>query len=176
VPVDIGQQASRRLQPAVDEKPRQDQPHCVIGDLCLPPQFDLALHRLEVALHAVHTNGQCVNQVKALGVLGQHGSEIAAERHIGADKHAQARGQAHAKRLVMRITDTNRKAASFHLGLEIENSKYLLAVIGSGIFFIHHRDVAKAQGFKQRAGYKRTSAHSFRILNLYGVNSDQKIV
>jgi hypothetical protein len=33
--------------------------------------LDLALHRFEVALDAVHANRQSVDQVEALGALGQ---------------------------------------------------------------------------------------------------------
>jgi hypothetical protein len=43
--------------------------------LRLLPVFDLVLHRLEVALNAVHTYGEGVDQVEALAVLGQDRSE-----------------------------------------------------------------------------------------------------
>jgi hypothetical protein len=41
------------------------------------------------------------------------------------------------------------QTASLHLRLKIENAKRLHAVVGRGIFFVHHGDVAKAQGFDQ---------------------------
>jgi len=37
----------------------------------LPPGLNLALQRLEVPLNPVHAHRECVNQVEALGVLGQ---------------------------------------------------------------------------------------------------------
>ncbi len=42
-------------------------------DLRLTPALDLVLHRLEVPLNAVHSNGKGIDQVEALGVFGQHG-------------------------------------------------------------------------------------------------------
>ena len=42
-PVDLRQQASWRFQLAVDERRVQDQPRGIVGDLGLPPQFNLAL-------------------------------------------------------------------------------------------------------------------------------------
>jgi hypothetical protein len=75
--VDLGQQTSGRLQLAVDESCVEDQLRRVVGDLRLPPQFDLALQRLEVPLNSVHTNRERINQVEALGVLGQYRREHA---------------------------------------------------------------------------------------------------
>jgi hypothetical protein len=148
--VDIGQQTPGRVQLAVDECGIENQLGPLIGKLCLPPVFDLALHGFEVPLDPVHSDGKSINQIEALAVLSQDRSEIAAEGHVGTDKNAQTRGQAQAQRLVVRVANADREAASFHLGLQIENSKHLHAVVGSGIFFIHHCDVAKAQGFNQR--------------------------
>ena len=84
--VDLGQQASWRFQLAVDERRVQDQPCGIVGDLRLPPQFNLALQGLEIPLDSVHAYRERINQVEALGVLGQDRREIAAECHIGATK------------------------------------------------------------------------------------------
>jgi hypothetical protein len=70
-PVDIGQQTPGRFQLAVDECGIEDQLSPLIGDLCLPPVFDLALHGFEVSLDPVHSDGKSVNQIEALAVLGQ---------------------------------------------------------------------------------------------------------
>src|SRR4029077_19948429 len=43
----------------------------LVGDLCLPPRLNLALQRLEVPLNPVHAYRERVNQIEALGVLGQ---------------------------------------------------------------------------------------------------------
>jgi hypothetical protein len=56
---------------AVDESRVEDQPRRIIGDLRLPPRLNLALQRLEVPLNPVHADRECINQVEALGVLGQ---------------------------------------------------------------------------------------------------------
>jgi hypothetical protein len=73
--VNLGQQASWRFQLAVDERRVQDQPCGIVGDLRLPPQFNLALQGLEIPLDSVHAYRERINQVEALGVLGQDGSE-----------------------------------------------------------------------------------------------------
>ena len=76
-PVDFGQQTLGRIQLAVDECGIEDQFRPLIGDLRLPPVFDLALHGLEVPLDSVHSDGKSINQIEALAVLGQNGSEHA---------------------------------------------------------------------------------------------------
>jgi hypothetical protein len=55
----------------------EDQLGPLIGDLCLPPVFDLELHRFEVPLDPVHSDGKSINQIEALAVLGQNGREHA---------------------------------------------------------------------------------------------------
>jgi hypothetical protein len=72
-PVDFRQQASRRLQPAVDERRVEDQPRGVIGDLCLPPRLNLALQRLEVPLNPVDSKRERINQVETLVCLASTG-------------------------------------------------------------------------------------------------------
>ena len=64
-----------RVQLAIDEGCVEDQLSPLIGDLCLPPVFDLALHRLEVPLDPVHSDSKSVNQIEALAVFGQDRSE-----------------------------------------------------------------------------------------------------
>ena len=76
-PVDVTEQASRRLQLSFDECRVEDQLRPLVGDLRLPPQFNLALERLEVPLNPVHANLKGIQQVEALGMLGQHGRKHA---------------------------------------------------------------------------------------------------
>jgi hypothetical protein len=76
-PVDLGQQTPGRVQLAIDKGRIEDQLGPLIGDLRLPPVFDLALHGLEVPLDSVHSNGKGINQIEALAVLGQNRSEHA---------------------------------------------------------------------------------------------------
>ena len=55
----------------------EDQLRLGIVDLSLAPCPDLALYRLEVPLDAVYTNGERIDEVEALGVLGQDRREHA---------------------------------------------------------------------------------------------------
>lgn len=48
-----------------------------IGNLGLAPRLDLPVHRLKVPLDAVHSDGQRIDPVKALGVPGQDWREHA---------------------------------------------------------------------------------------------------
>jgi len=41
------------------------------------PRLDLFPHRLEVPLHAIHTNGEDVHEAQVFGVFGEHGREHA---------------------------------------------------------------------------------------------------
>src|SRR5579864_629712 len=118
--MDLGQQTPGRVQLAVDECGIEDQLGPLIGELCLPPVFDLALNGFEVPLDSVHSDGKSINQIEALAVLGQDRSEVAAERHVGAYENTQACGEAEAQRFVVRVADANREAASLHLGLQVK--------------------------------------------------------
>jgi hypothetical protein len=68
--MDRGQQASWCFQLAVDERRVQDQPCGIVGDLDLPPQFNLALQRLEVPLDSVHAYREPVGEAELPGVFG----------------------------------------------------------------------------------------------------------
>jgi hypothetical protein len=73
--VDIGKQTSGRFQLAINERRVEDQPRCIVADLRLPPQFNLALQRLEIPLDPVDSNRDRINQVETLGVFGKHRRE-----------------------------------------------------------------------------------------------------
>jgi hypothetical protein len=73
--MNLGQQTPGRVQLAIDKGRIEDQLGPLIGELRLPPVFDLALHWFEVPLDPVHSYGKSVNQIEALAVLGQNGSE-----------------------------------------------------------------------------------------------------
>ena len=47
----------------------------VITDLCLPSSLNLSSHWLKAPLNSINPNCQSVDQIEALGVLGQDGSE-----------------------------------------------------------------------------------------------------
>jgi hypothetical protein len=76
-PVYFGEQSSRGFELAVNERRVEDQLRRLVGDLRFPPQFPLALQRLEVPLNSVHANRERINEIEALGVLGKHGREHA---------------------------------------------------------------------------------------------------
>jgi hypothetical protein len=46
------------------------------------------LHRLEVALHAVNTDGQRVLEIEMFGVFGEQQCKVTLERHVVAHEHA----------------------------------------------------------------------------------------
>ena len=75
--VNVGEKALGCFEFTVDERRIEDQLGSIIGDLRLAPGVNLPLHRLKVTLNAVHSDRQCIDQVKALGVLGQHRGEHA---------------------------------------------------------------------------------------------------
>src|SRR5260370_22155584 len=77
--MDLGQQALGSVQLTIDEGRVENQLRLGVGDLRLLPVFDLALHRLEVPLDAVHTYRERVDQVEALAVLGQDRREHAGD-------------------------------------------------------------------------------------------------
>jgi hypothetical protein len=79
--VDLGKQASGRFQLAIDERGVKDQLRCLISDLRLPPCLNLALQRLKVPLNPVLANRERINEVEALGVLGQDRREVPLESH-----------------------------------------------------------------------------------------------
>jgi len=49
----------------------------------------------------------------------------------------------------MRVSNTNRKSSTFHLGLKIEDAEHFHTISRDGVFFIDYADVAKAKGFNQ---------------------------
>ena len=75
--MNLGQQTPGHVQLAIDECGIEDELGPLIGDLCLPPMFDLSLHRFEVPLNPVHTDGKGIHQIEALAVLGKDRSEHA---------------------------------------------------------------------------------------------------
>jgi len=69
-PVYSGQEALRGVRFGVHECRVEDQLGALVGDLCLTALLDLALHRLKVALDAIDSNRERIDQIEALGVLG----------------------------------------------------------------------------------------------------------
>ncbi len=61
--MNLGQQALGSVQLALNECRVEDQLRAGIGDLRLTPALDLALHRLEIPLDAVHSNGKGIDKI-----------------------------------------------------------------------------------------------------------------
>jgi hypothetical protein len=72
----------RLLGASFDERTVDDQFRLGVTDLSLPLRLDLSPHGFEVALDPIHSHGKCVNQIEALGVLGQDGRKVPTERHV----------------------------------------------------------------------------------------------
>src|SRR5579864_5946497 len=125
--MDVGQETLWSIEPAVDKSRVENQLGPLVSDLRLPPVLDLELHRLEVALDTVHSNRKCIDQVKALRVFGEHRCEVPGKRHVRTHEHSVATGHRQPHALVMRVAHTDRKAATFHFGCEIEDSEHLHA-------------------------------------------------
>ena len=114
-------------------------------NLRLSPQFNLALQRFEVPLNPVHADGERINQVEALGMLGEDRREIAAECHIGADEDPQAGGESQTNGLVVGVTNADGETASSHLCFEIKHAKHLHAIGRDCAFLLDNPDVTKAR-------------------------------
>ena len=74
--VDLGQQALC-VEVTLHKCRVEDQLRLGVGDLGPAPRLDLALHWLKVLLDPVHSDGQRIDQVEALGVLRQDRREHA---------------------------------------------------------------------------------------------------
>jgi len=70
----------RRLQLSPYKRPIEDGFGPVVADLALPLHLDLAPHRFKSSLNPVNTHRQGVDQIEALGVLGQDRREHALDK------------------------------------------------------------------------------------------------
>jgi hypothetical protein len=68
---------------------------------------DLLPHRREVPLHAVDSDREDVHETYVLGVLGEHGREIAVERHVVADQHPITNSESEPHGLVIGISNSD---------------------------------------------------------------------
>ena len=75
--MNIWKQALRSVELAVNKCRVDDQLRLGIADLGLTPRLDLTLHGFKVTLDAIHTDGQGIDQIETLGVLGQDRREFA---------------------------------------------------------------------------------------------------
>src|SRR5712691_7296074 len=103
-----------------DEGLVDDELRLLIPDPALFPEFDLAAHRLEVALHAVHADRYRIDEAEVFRVFREDGAEIPLERHVVADKDTIADRHREAHRLVVRVPDADRETAPFEGGFEVE--------------------------------------------------------
>src|SRR6266436_765743 len=68
-------QVCRGVKLAFHECPVDDQFRCFVRQARPLPRVYLFPHRLEVPLHAVHSNREDVHEAQMFGVLGEHGRE-----------------------------------------------------------------------------------------------------
>lgn len=71
------------------------------------PGLDLFSHWFEVPLHSVNSDRKDVHETDVLGVLGEHGREIAVKRHVVANQDSVADGEGKAHGLVVGVSNTN---------------------------------------------------------------------
>jgi hypothetical protein len=62
---------------ALDERLVNDHLRGDIAEFGLPPGFDLLLHRAEIPLHPVHSDGNRIQQVQGFRVLCEHRCKVA---------------------------------------------------------------------------------------------------
>ena len=86
--MDISGQMPGSFELSGDKGSIDDEPRRIVGDLQTAPLFDVLAHGLEVPLHAIHADGQGIQNGKVLGVLGQHRREFALEGKIVTDKNS----------------------------------------------------------------------------------------
>ena len=82
---ELGEQALRSVELAVNKPRVEDQLRLDIADLGLAPRLDLALHRLEVSLAAVNSNGKDFIQNLCQGIVrswGYYGNEAQNHTHL----------------------------------------------------------------------------------------------
>jgi len=72
-------QMFRRFELSLNEGAIDDELRIAVIDLVSSPGCNLTLHRVEVPLHAIHSNAQSIRQAKPARVLGEHGSEHAGD-------------------------------------------------------------------------------------------------
>ena len=75
--MDLWQKGPGRFQFAIYERPVENQLCLLVADLGLLPALHLQSHRLKASLNPVDANCKCVDQIEALGVLGQDRGERA---------------------------------------------------------------------------------------------------
>ena len=120
-----------------------------VGQFVLAPGGDLALHGFEVALHAVHADGDGIEEGEGFGMFGENGGEVSLEGHIGANEDAIAASEGQAHRLVVRISQADGEAAAVDFGFEVKDAEHFHAVGGDGVFVVDGADVAEAESFDE---------------------------
>ncbi len=94
-------------------------------------------------LYSVDANRDAVDERERLRVFREHGSKISRERHVRAHEHAIAAGHRQPHAFSVEVAQPDGKAASFHLGFEVENPKGFHVVRGDCVFIVDDTDVRK---------------------------------
>ena len=80
-----------------------------------------------------------------LRVLGEHGREVAVERHVVADEDAIADREGKPHRFVVGVPETQGVASAVESGLQIEDAEEFHAIFGDGILVADDADLAERQ-------------------------------
>ena len=75
--MDSPRQVLRNFEFALDERLVDDHLGGDIAEFGLPPGFDLLLHRAEIPLHPVDSDGNRIQQVQGFRVLREHRRKVA---------------------------------------------------------------------------------------------------
>src|SRR5712692_6198581 len=145
--MDSSSQVPGGVELTFDESPVDGEFRGFVRETRFRPGGDLLLHRLEIALHPIHSDRERVYEAQVLGVLGEHRTEISVKRHVVANEHPVADREREAHGFVVGVAEADRKSATLKDGFEVQDSEHLHPVFRHCIFVPHHGDVPEAQGF-----------------------------
>src|SRR5436189_198657 len=110
--MNIPRENARDVDVAFDERSVDHEFRVIVADLFGAPRLDLLTKRIEIALNAVHTNRQRIYDREILRVFRKDRRELALERQVVANKHAQTRREPEAHGFVIGVPDSDRETAA----------------------------------------------------------------
>jgi len=90
--MDLPCQVPRCVEFALDERLVDDEPGRNLCELRIVPTLDRLHHRLEVALHIVHSDREGVLQREVFAVFGEHRREVSGKGQVFANEDPVADG------------------------------------------------------------------------------------
>ena len=134
---------------SLNERLVNDELCLFVRDKTLPPDSDLPPHRVKAALHTIHANRDCIDEAEVFCMLREDGTEVPLKRHVVADEDAVANRHRKTHRFIVCIPNTDRKAASFECGFQVEDSKHLHTILRNSILVSDNGDMPKRKRFEQ---------------------------